>query len=105
MTDRDPFVCAADRLLREVAEDLRATGLACELAGDVLAWRYGDGTRATLIRQAAVRQIWLADGVLAWYFDWCPDLGEWSDGRAGSLLRDVLAARMHARRTVHGSAG
>jgi frataxin-like iron-binding protein CyaY len=81
-----------------VADDLGRQGVACDLAGDVLTMRFADGTKCTLIRQTPTDQVWLADGVLAWYFDWQADTGDWTDGRGrgrlATILRDVLERRL-----------
>ena len=101
MTARPEFADVAGQLLRTVADDLarQAAGrVACDLAGDVLSLRFADGAKCTLIRQTPTDQIWLSDGVLAWYFDWQPDTGGWTDGRGrgplATILRDVLERRL-----------
>lgn len=93
MPTEQQFVIAADRVLQTVADALArgaAGRVTCERAGDLLAMRFDDGVKCSLIRQNPIRQVWLAEGPLAWYFDWRPDRGLWLDGRGRGTLGDVL---------------
>ncbi|MEZ5963052.1 MAG: iron donor protein CyaY [Planctomycetota bacterium] len=93
MTTDVQFAAAADDQLRRVRDALVrvvADAVTCDLGGDLLTMRLGDGSKCTLIRQTPIRQIWLSEGVLATYFDWRPDTGEWVDPRGGGTLGAVL---------------
>jgi frataxin-like iron-binding protein CyaY len=93
MTTEQEFVNAVDGLLRSVVQGVQRVGgdrVRCDLAGDVLTMRFADGGKCTLIRQDPTMQVWLADGVLAWYFDWVPGTATWVDGRGRGALVDIL---------------
>lgn len=100
MTTENAHSEAAERFLRSVAADLKLQApeeVACDLSGDVLTMRFADGTKCTLIRQNPTQQIWLAEGVLAWYFDWKPSTAVWLDGRGKGPLATILTEVLERR--------
>jgi iron donor protein CyaY len=72
--------------------------LEADLAGGVLKIAFPDGRNCIVNRQAAVQQIWMAEGATAWHFQFDADRGAWLDtkdrGELPRILADVIGRRL-----------
>ena len=92
MSAAPDFPSAADECLRWLVDRLDRFDpdeLEADVAGGVLRIGFPDGRNCILNRQAAVQQIWLAEGASAWHFERSAD-GSWLDTKGRGELRTVM---------------
>jgi CyaY protein len=65
--------------------------LEADLSGGVLRISFPDGRNCIANRQAAVGQLWLAEGSTAWHFAYDEAAKAWLDTKGGGELNQVLA--------------
>jgi len=70
--------------------------LEADLTGGVLRIVFADGRACVLNRQAAARQIWMAEGASAWHFE-SDAAGKWLDTKGRGDLLAILAAILTRR--------
>ena len=94
--DEKRYLELADRTLSRVLrafDEVDTDDADLDVAGDVIALRFRDGSRAVLNTQRPTRQLWLAGGARAWHFDWDEASGTWLDDKGtGAELFATLAA-------------
>lgn len=99
MTLSDPdFQQAADAFLKDLVRRLDSfdpDDLEADLSGGVLRIAFPDGRNCVLNRQAAVQQIWMAEGATAWHF--AAQGGQWVDSKGRGELRAVLTGVLARR--------
>jgi iron donor protein CyaY len=96
--DQD-FLRDAAECLRRLQQSLDAFDpdeLEADLAGGVLRIAIAGGGNCVINRQAAVSQIWMAEGATAWHF--VQEQGRWIDtkgrGELVAILEGVLSSRL-----------
>lgn len=72
-------------------DDFDPDELEADLAGGVLRIAFADGRNCIVNRQAAVEQIWMAEGATAWHFVFDPTRQAWLDTKGRGELRGILA--------------
>jgi iron donor protein CyaY len=70
--------------------------LEADVAGGVVRISFPDGRNCIVNRQAAVQQIWMAEGATAWHFERQPG-GDWVDTKGRGTLPAVLAGVLSRR--------
>ena len=84
--------------LTRALDELEATGVEVELAGDILTLEFDDGNRYVVNSHRAARQIWMAAELRAWHFDFLTETERWVAAKSGdelwSTLERVLSARL-----------
>ena len=86
--------------LVQALDALDHPGIEAELASDILAIEFSDGTRYVVNSHRAARQIWMAAERSAWHFDWVPEKGQWIAQKSGDELwatvSQVISRRLGA---------
>lgn len=94
------FTQRSDALLRALQTELDAFDpdeLEADLAGGVLRIHLPGKRTCVLNRQAAVSQIWMAEGATAWHFAFDPAQRAWIDTKGRGELRRLLAEVLSQR--------
>jgi len=100
MTSDLEFGKAADLFMEGVMDSLSENDpdeLDVDLAMGVLTMEFGDGSKCIMNRQAAARQIWLAEGASAWHFAQDPVTRHWMDTKGRGRLETVLGRILERR--------
>jgi iron donor protein CyaY len=100
MSSESGFVAHAEECLKWLVARLDLFDpdeLEADVAGGVVRISFPDGRNCVVNRQAAVQQIWMAEGATAWHFERQAD-GSWLDtkgrGSLPAVLADVLSRRL-----------
>lgn len=72
-------------------DGLESDDFEAELASDILAIEFSDGTKYVVNSHRAARQIWMAADRSAWHFDWIPDQKRWIAAKTGDELWATLS--------------
>jgi CyaY protein len=91
---KDEYLQLAEACMRGILVKLDSFDpdeLEADLAADVLKITFADGRNCILNRQAAARQIWLAEGATAWHFAYDPGQRVWADTKGRGELLGVLS--------------
>lgn len=90
----------ADRCLDDLLARLDAFDpdeLEADLSGGVLKIAFPDRRNCIVNRQAAARQIWMAEGATAWHFEFDATGRQWLDTKGRGELRQILGGVLSRR--------
>jgi len=78
--------------LRDALDALDTEDVEAELEGGILTVEFLDDTQFVINSHRAARQIWMAAGRRAWYFDWNTESGAWRSTKTADELWATLSA-------------